>query len=59
MRLMIQTVLKEELISSMKTVGITDIKDAHPGLVNTLGIDYLASSTEGHPYIRWKPKAKM
>lgn len=56
---MIQTVLKEELISSMKTVGITDIKDAHPGLVNTLGIDYLASSTEGHPYIRWKPKAKM
>jgi L-lactate dehydrogenase (cytochrome) len=42
----------------MKTLGINDVAQAHPGLVNTLAIDHMVPSTEGHPYIQWK-KARL
>lgn len=51
--------MKDELVSSMKLTGITDVSQAHPGLVNTLDIDHLVPDTEGHPYVTWMPKAKI
>jgi L-lactate dehydrogenase (cytochrome) len=53
-----RAVLKDEMISNMKTLGITDVEQVHPGLVNTLAIDHMVPSTEGHPYIQWK-KARL
>jgi L-lactate dehydrogenase (cytochrome) len=53
-----RAVLKDEMISNMKTLGINDVAQAHPGLVNTLAIDHMVPSTEGHPYIQWK-KARL
>lgn len=54
-----ETVLKDELETSMRLCGITDIDEAHPGLVNTQGVDHLVARESEHPYIRWKPKAKI
>lgn len=52
-------VLRDELETSMRLCGITDIDQAHPGLVNTQDIDLLVLATENHPYIRWRPRAKI
>ncbi|KAI9801282.1 MAG: hypothetical protein M1833_002852 [Piccolia ochrophora] len=52
-------ILKDELETSMRMVGITDLSQAHPGLVNTLGVDHLIPSTTGHPYARARPKSKL
>lgn len=44
----------------MRLCGLTDINQAHPGLVNTREIDHLVESRlDQHPYIRWKPKAVL
>jgi L-lactate dehydrogenase (cytochrome) len=53
------TVLKDELKSNMRTLGITNVNQAHPGLVNTLDIDYMVPSTEGHAYVQRRPKVKL
>ncbi|KAF1960157.1 hypothetical protein CC80DRAFT_513804 [Byssothecium circinans] len=52
-------ILKDELETSMRLCGLTDIDQAHPGLVNTQDVDHLVSKSEEHPYIRWRPRAKM
>ncbi|CAI6342399.1 unnamed protein product [Periconia digitata] len=53
-------ILKDELETSMRLCGITDISQAHPGLLNTSDIDHMVStSADEHPYIRWKPKAML
>ena len=52
-------ILKDELQTSMKLAGITDIDQAHPGLVNTRDVDYLVERDVGHEWIQWKPKARM
>ncbi|KAF5853305.1 hypothetical protein GGP41_001886 [Bipolaris sorokiniana] len=53
-------ILKDELETSMRLCGLTDINQAHPGLVNTREIDHLVESRlDQHPYIRWKPKAVL
>ncbi|EUC29216.1 hypothetical protein COCCADRAFT_40371 [Bipolaris zeicola 26-R-13] len=53
-------ILKDELETSMRLCGLTDVNQAHPGLVNTRDIDHLvASHLDEHPYIRWKPKAAL
>ena len=43
----------------MQMVGITDVSQAHPGLVNTLDVDHLIPSNEGHPYAKRRPVAKL
>jgi L-lactate dehydrogenase (cytochrome) len=53
------SVLKDELETSMRLCGITDIDQAHPGLVNTRAVDHLVPSEQPHPYIRWQPKLKL
>jgi L-lactate dehydrogenase (cytochrome) len=52
-------VLKDELETSMRLCGITDIDDAHPGLVNTQDIEHLVANGESHSWIRWRPRAKI
>ncbi|KAL9137555.1 MAG: hypothetical protein Q9175_001241 [Cornicularia normoerica] len=52
-------ILKDELETSMRLAGITDIEQAGPRLVNTRDVDHLVPSSEEHDWIRWTPKAKM
>lgn len=52
-------ILKDELETSMRLAGITDVEQAGPGLVNTRDVDYLVARSEEHDWIRWRPKAKM
>ncbi|KAL8627630.1 hypothetical protein Q9189_006653 [Teloschistes chrysophthalmus] len=49
-------VLKDELSIAMALVGITDLSQAHPGLVNTNDVDHLIPTTEGHPYATGRRK---
>ena len=52
-------IFKDELETSMRLCGITDIEQAHPGLVNTNDLDHLVPTGEEHPWVRWRPKAKI
>ena len=52
-------ILKDELESAMKLSGITDVDQAHPGMVNTSLLDSLVRSGEDHPWITWRPRAKL
>ncbi|KAI9771309.1 MAG: hypothetical protein M1840_002279 [Geoglossum simile] len=52
-------ILKDELEVSMQMVGITDLSQAHPGLVNTLDVDHLIPSSDSHPYAKWRPVPKL
>ncbi|EME46507.1 hypothetical protein DOTSEDRAFT_70495 [Dothistroma septosporum NZE10] len=52
-------ILKEEMESAMKLLGIHDLSQIHPGLVNTSDVDHLVPSTAEHPYAKWRPKARM
>lgn len=52
-------ILKDELETSMRLCGITDVAQAHPGLVNTSDLDHLVPRGEDHLYIKWRPKAKF
>ncbi|KAK4449136.1 cytochrome b2 [Podospora aff. communis PSN243] len=53
-------VLNEELKTTMKMCGITSLDEVHPGLLNTRKVDHLVPEvlSEGHPYVKWRPKAK-
>lgn len=51
-------ILKDELQTSMKHAGITDVDQAHPGLVNTKDVDHLVENSEEHEWIQWRPKLK-
>lgn len=53
------TVLKDELATSMRLCGITDVDQLHPGLLNTKALDYLVGGEEERQYIRWKPRAML
>ncbi|KFY87006.1 hypothetical protein V500_07250 [Pseudogymnoascus sp. VKM F-4518 (FW-2643)] len=52
-------ILRDELETTMKLCGITDLSQVHPGLVNTLAVDHLVPGGEGHPYAKWRPKARI
>lgn len=44
----------------MKLCGITDVEQTHPGMVNTALVEQIVHSREeGHPWITWKPKARL
>ncbi|KAI6785667.1 uncharacterized protein J7T54_006001 [Emericellopsis cladophorae] len=51
--------LKEEMESVMKLLGIKDLSEVHPGLVNTSDVDHLVVAGDEHPYAKWRPKARM
>lgn len=50
-------IFKDELETAMRLIGITDLSQVHPGLVNTADIDHLVSRTAGHPYAKWSPSS--
>lgn len=52
-------VLKEEMESVMKLIGIKNLSEVHSGLVNTLDVDNLVPSGPGHPYAKWSPRSKI
>lgn len=51
-------ILKDEIECTMKLAGITDVDQAHPGMVNTAMLEPLVRG-ESHPWIRWKPRASL
>jgi len=53
------TVLKDELETTMRMMGITDLSQVHPGMLNTGAVDHLIPGGEEHPYAKWRPKAKI
>ena len=53
------SIFKDELETSMRLSGVTDVKQLHPGLLNTKDIDYLVPESENHPWIKWKPRARL
>lgn len=57
-RLTMCKVLREEMESVMKLIGVKDLSEVHPGLVNTSDVDYLVPSTPGHPYAKWRPRPR-
>ena len=53
------SILKDELETSLRLVGVTDVDGVHPGLVNTKDIDHLVPESEDHSWIKWRPRAKL
>jgi len=51
--------MRDELEVTMQMVGITDLSQVHPGLVNTLEVDHLIPTALDHPYAKWRPKARI
>ncbi|KAI5299344.1 hypothetical protein KEM55_002268 [Ascosphaera atra] len=45
-------IMKDELETSMRLVGITSLDQASPDLVNTNDIDHLVPTSATHPYAR-------
>ena len=52
-------IFKDELESAMRLSGITDVDQAHPGMVNTAVLEPLIRGGDSHPWIRWQPKARL
>jgi len=52
-------ILKEELVTATKLGGITDVDQAHPGMVNTAALEHLIRGEETHPWIKWEPRARL
>ncbi|TKA59767.1 hypothetical protein B0A49_10873 [Cryomyces minteri] len=51
--------MRDELETSMRMIGITDLSQVHPGLVNTLDVDHLVPTSLEHPYARWRPRQPL
>lgn len=52
-------ILRDELESAMKLVGVKDLSEVHPGLVNTSDVDHLVPESEEHSYAKWRPRARI
>lgn len=52
-------ILRDELETSMKLSGIRNVDEAHPGMVNTALLEPLIRTSDAHPWIQWKPKARI
>ncbi|RDW67486.1 FMN-dependent alpha-hydroxy acid dehydrogenase [Aspergillus mulundensis] len=51
--------LKAEMEAVMKLIGIRDLSEVYPGLVNTADVDHLVPSGPDHPYIRWRARSNL
>jgi L-lactate dehydrogenase (cytochrome) len=45
--------------SVMKLIGIKDLSEVYPGLVNTADVDHLVPSGPNHPYIKWRTRSNL
>ncbi|KAE8150594.1 cytochrome b2 [Aspergillus avenaceus] len=52
-------IMKDELETTMKLLGITDISQAHPGLLNTLDVDHMIPKRLGGSYSGPVVKARL
>ncbi|PWW76300.1 hypothetical protein C7212DRAFT_358047 [Tuber magnatum] len=52
-------ILKDELETTMRMCGVTDLSGVHPGLVNTRKIDALVEDGIEHSYVKWRPRSKI
>jgi L-lactate dehydrogenase (cytochrome) len=57
--LIIYVVLQDELETTMRMMGVTDLSQVHPGMLNTRAVDHLIPDGEEHPYAKWRPKARI
>ncbi|TAQ91342.1 hypothetical protein B7494_g369 [Chlorociboria aeruginascens] len=52
------SVLKDELETTMRMMGITDLSQVHPGFLNTKAVDHLIpDGGDDHPYAKWRPRS--
>lgn len=42
----------------MRMMGVNDLSQVHPGMLNTGAVDHLIPGGE-HPYAKWRPKARI
>ncbi len=52
-------VLKDELETTMRMMGVTDLGQVHPGMLNTGAVDHLIPNGEEHPYAKWRPRSRI
>ncbi|TVY89002.1 Cytochrome b2, mitochondrial [Lachnellula willkommii] len=52
-------ILKDELETTMRMMGVTDLSQVHPGMLNTKAVDHLIPDGEEHAYAKWRPKSKI
>ncbi|KAG8631048.1 hypothetical protein KVT40_000188 [Elsinoe batatas] len=52
-------IMRDEVETTMKMLGVSSVEELHPGLVNTLDVDHLVSTTEGHPYAKKVAKKRV
>jgi L-lactate dehydrogenase (cytochrome) len=45
--------------SAMKLIGIRNLSQVHGGLVNTSDVDHLVPDSANHPYVKWRPSARL
>jgi L-lactate dehydrogenase (cytochrome) len=57
-RVLIGIALKNELETTMRMMGVTDLSQVHPGMSNTRAVDHLITNGEEHPYAKWRPKSE-
>ncbi|GAB7344913.1 hypothetical protein MBLNU457_3349t1 [Dothideomycetes sp. NU457] len=51
-------IMRDEVEITMKMLGVTNISQLHPGLVSTLDVDGLVSTTPHHPYAQ-RPRERV
>ena len=52
-------ILKDELETTMRLMGVNSLKELHPGMVSTRDIDHLVSVGEKHPWATGIAKARL
>ncbi|KAL3427897.1 cytochrome b2 [Phlyctema vagabunda] len=53
-------ILKDELETTMRMCGITDLSQVHPGILNTRAVDHLIPDlSDEHPYAKWRHKSRL
>lgn len=57
--LLTNVVMKDEMETTMRLLGITDLSQVHPGFLNTLDIDHLIPKSLGASYSGPVAKARL
>ena len=52
-------ILRDELETTMRLMGVSSLGELHPGMVNTQDVDHLVSVGEEHPYATGRAKARL